>query len=136
MLSNIVVGTDGSETAKAVVAVAIELARTSGATLHLVHAYRPSSDATAIGHLGDPVVPLEARVVLTEAAAGADGIPVETHAAGAAPADAVVRIATQIGADLIVVGSKGMRGARRVIGSVPNSIAHSAPCSVLIAKTA
>ena len=48
------------------------------------------------------------------------------------PADAVVAVADKVDADLIVVGNKGMKGARRVLGSVPNSIAHGAPCSVLI----
>ena len=43
--------------------------------------------------------------------------------------------AAEVEADLIVVGNKGMTGVRRVLGSVPNSVAHSAPCSVLIAFT-
>ncbi len=47
----------------------------------------------------------------------------------------IVQYADEIGADLIVVGSKGMQGTRRVIGSVPNSVAHTAGCSVLVAKT-
>ncbi len=51
------------------------------------------------------------------------------------PADAIVRVADQIGADLIVVGNKGMKGVRRVLGSVPNSVAHQANCSVLIVDT-
>ena len=37
--------------------------------------------------------------------------------------------------DLIVVGNKGMKGVRRVLGSVPNSVAHGAACSVLIVDT-
>ena len=53
----------------------------------------------------------------------------------AAAADAILDTAESIGADLIVVGSKGMRGARRVLGSVPNSVAHGAGCAVLIVKT-
>ena len=44
-------------------------------------------------------------------------------------------VAVEEGADLIVVGSKGMQGARRVLGSVPNKISHHAPCDVLIVNT-
>ena len=57
------------------------------------------------------------------------------HAAAAEPAEALTTIAVQEQADLIVVGNKGMKGARRVLGSVPNDVAHSAPCAVLIVDT-
>jgi nucleotide-binding universal stress UspA family protein len=52
-----------------------------------------------------------------------------------APADAICEVAREVSADLIVVGNKGMQGIRRVLGSVPNSVAHQAPCDVLIAFT-
>jgi nucleotide-binding universal stress UspA family protein len=42
-------------------------------------------------------------------------------------------IAEQHNADLLVVGNKGMQ--RRILGSVPNSVSHKAPCSVVIVKT-
>jgi nucleotide-binding universal stress UspA family protein len=63
--------------------------------------------------------------------------PVRTqvHVMPGDPADAVLMVADEVKADLVVVGNKGMRGARRVLGSVPNSIAHGAGCSVLIADT-
>jgi len=57
------------------------------------------------------------------------------HAATANPAEAIIQVAEQVGADLIVVGNKGMKGVRRVLGSVPNSVAHAAPLSVLVADT-
>jgi nucleotide-binding universal stress UspA family protein len=63
------------------------------------------------------------------------GVDVKTHAIVGSPADVMIDLATEIDADLIVVGSKGMQGARRMIGSVPNSVAHNAPCDVLVAKT-
>ena len=59
----------------------------------------------------------------------------DVHAATGAPADTVARVAEQEHADLIVVGNKGMKGTRRVLGSIPNTIAHAAPCSVLIVDT-
>ena len=49
--------------------------------------------------------------------------------------DVILAAAVDVGADLIVVGSKGMRGARRYLGSVPNSVAHAARCAVLVVKT-
>ena len=65
-------------------------------------------------------------------AAGLDATP---HAVADQAPDAILNTASSVGADLIVVGSKGMRGARRVLGSVPNSVAHGADCAVLIVKT-
>ncbi len=62
-------------------------------------------------------------------------LDIELHAKAGVPAAVIVGHAEAVGADLIVVGSKGMQGARRIIGSVPNSVAHSASCHVLITKT-
>ena len=50
-------------------------------------------------------------------------------------ASAILGIAESEDADLIVVGNRGMTGARRVLGSVPNSVAHGARCAVLIVPT-
>ncbi len=59
-----------------------------------------------------------------------------THAREGDPADAILEVAEQTDADLIVVGNKGMTGARRfLLGSVPNKISHHAPCSVYIVRT-
>jgi nucleotide-binding universal stress UspA family protein len=62
-------------------------------------------------------------------------LEVQVHSAQGNPDDVILHTAAEIGADLIVVGSKGMRGARRYLGSVPNSVAHGAHCAVLIVKT-
>ena len=52
------------------------------------------------------------------------------------PADAILDVAEEINADLIVVGNKGMTGARRfLLGSVPNKVSHHAPSSVIIVRT-
>ncbi len=143
MFSTIVVGTDGSDTAALAVGMATDLARQNGAELHLVNAYRPSSAGVAGGNAAasgsDPVYRAVSKSasesMLAEMAAQTEGLTVKVHSESGPPAEAIVRAAEQVGADLIVVGSKGMRGARRVIGSVPNSVAHNAPCNVLIAKT-
>jgi len=61
---------------------------------------------------------------------------VESHPTSGDPCDALIAVAQDVDADLIVVGSRGMTGVKRfVLGSVPNKIAHHAPCSVLIVDT-
>ncbi|HEY4947530.1 MAG TPA: universal stress protein [Acidimicrobiales bacterium] len=138
MFTNIVVSTDGSETASEAVALAVQLAREGGGRLHLVigvptttAAPAPSVGATASG----AQLNAAAQHLLEKVPGGIEGIDVEIHTAAGDPAEVLVRRADEVGADLIVVGSKGMRGTRRILGSVPNSVAHKAGCHVLIAKT-
>jgi nucleotide-binding universal stress UspA family protein len=146
MFSTIVVGTDGSETANEAVAVAMHLARQDGAVVHLVHVIKASPSGTPVTQVGSSVavrgdvamtreVRDAADAILEKAGAGGKDLNIKAHVATGSPADALIEMADRLGADLIVVGSKGMRGARRLIGSVPNSIAHGANCNVLIAKT-
>jgi nucleotide-binding universal stress UspA family protein len=144
VFSNIVVGTDGSKTAGQAVALAAALANQHGAVLHLVNAFKMPSASMAAGMAGPTAIATdelsvesflhESQRLLADAAATTGGAKTETHCAMGSPVDVVIGVAEAVDADLIVVGSKGMR--RRVIGSVPNSIAHHAPCHVLIAKTA
>ena len=64
------------------------------------------------------------------------GVSAHTHARQGDPADAILDVAEEIDADLVVVGNKGMTGAKRfLLGSVPNKVSHHAPCSVLIIRT-
>jgi nucleotide-binding universal stress UspA family protein len=141
MFSNIVVGTDGSPTAEHAVALASDMARRSGATLHLVTACNVAAGLAAGGFLGGEALAADdlsmsaAEQVLAEVAAGIEGVELRTHAVSGGAAPAIVRVAEEVDADVIVVGSRGMTGAHRAIGSVPNSVAHSARCHVLIAKT-
>ncbi len=145
MYKVVIVGTDGSETANTAVESAAGIARALGAALHIVTAYKTSTSgiAQATGAAlvdsgaGHAVVQEAAKGVGDEAIATyASDLKAEAHAVHADPVDAILDTAVEVGADLIVVGSKGMRGARRYIGSVPNSVAHSAHCAVLIVKTA
>ncbi len=145
MFTNIVVGTDGSDTAKMAVSLACDLAERHGAVVHLVNAYKipaggvgvvqPGPMAMAHIDASPEIFEETSREILAEAVAAAGPAKVETYSRRGAPADAVIKVAKEVGAELIVVGSKGMRGARRMIGSVPNSIAHRATCHVLVAKT-
>ena len=142
--TRILVGTDGSETADRAVQAAAELARQLGADLHVVSAYRgagPGMGSASGAAMADPgtaggLHAEGARQVAEKAvAAWGEGLRTRTHAASGSAADVIVDTAQSCGADLIVVGSKGMHGARRVLGSVPNSVAHGAGCAVLIVKT-
>jgi hypothetical protein len=145
MFNKLVVGTDGSETADEAVRRAAELARTSGAKLHIVSAYEPVAPARLreeaveapkdIEWAINPREDVDATLERAKGIAG-EGLEVETHARQGDPADAILDVAEEIAADLIVVGNKGMTGARRfLLGSVPNRISHHAPCAVLIIRT-
>ncbi|HEX6204178.1 MAG TPA: universal stress protein [Solirubrobacterales bacterium] len=146
MFKRIVVGTDGSETAAEAVHQAIDLAKLTGATLSLVSAYAPVSGRRVKAEQSEapPDVQYEigpredVNFVLDAAAAEAkkEGIEVQTHPVEGDPADAILNVAEEVKADLIVVGNKGMTGARRyLLGSVPNNVSHHAPCSVIIVRT-
>ncbi len=143
MFSTIVVGTDGSDTAASAVSAAADLARSHQAALHLVTAYRVRSGGVAVpmagaaaadSGVGGAISQKVAEDMLAGVAGEFGDIVVHTHVAAGDAADVLVQVAADAGADLIVVGSKGMH--RKVLGSVPNSVAHNAPCDVLIVKTA
>jgi nucleotide-binding universal stress UspA family protein len=146
MFDRIVVGTDGSETATEAVATAVELAKLSKAKLEIVSAYEPIPQSRireeSEGISGDvsySVNPREdVQFVLDKAAAVAKKAKVDvvTHPREGDPADAILDVAEENDADLVMIGNKGMTGARRfLLGSVPNKISHHAPCDVWIVKT-
>lgn len=133
MFRSILVGTDGSETAHAALARGIELAVGLQARLHIVMAYEPVPDARPREAAAQAVALLERA----QAEAVSGGVSeVETFARVGDAADAIVDVAEEQRCDLIVVGNKGMTGAKRfLLGSVPNKVSHHAPCSVLIVRT-
>jgi nucleotide-binding universal stress UspA family protein len=143
MYKSIVVGTDGSPTADLALERAVELAGAFSATLHVVSAYEP-----APARVGGNPAPAEAAewsisphfkvdAVLERAAGIGQGGGVEIHPHGPRgdAASAILSVAQREQADLIVLGSRGMQGARRVLGSVPNTVSHKATCDVLIVQT-
>jgi nucleotide-binding universal stress UspA family protein len=80
----------------------------------------------------------EVEAALADAAevAREAGVTVNTHARQGDPADAILDVAEEQNADLVIVGNKGMTGAKRfLLGSVPDKVSHHAPCSVLIVRT-
>ncbi len=146
MFKSIVVGTDGSDTASQAVRQAVDLARAVGAKLELVSAYEPvpaqrlsKEQQQAPEDLQWAINPREDVDATLEAAAqiGREaGVTVDVYARQGDPADAILDVAEEREADLIVVGNKGMTGAKRfLLGSVPNKVSHHAPCSVLIIRT-
>jgi len=146
VFTRIVVGTDGSETAGEAVRQAVDLAKLEGATLSIVSAFAPIPQRKVKDQQRDAPADVQyelnpredVNLVLDTAAAEArkEGIEVQTHPVEGDPAEAILNVAEETKADLIVVGNKGMTGARRfVLGSVPNNISHHAPCSVIIVRT-
>jgi len=146
VFSRIVVGTDGSETAAEAVRQARELAKLAGASLSIVSAFSPvperkvkDQQREAPADVQYEIGPREdVNLILDAAAAEArkDGLEVQTHPVEGDPGEAILSVAEETDADLIVVGNKGMTGARRfLLGSVPNNISHHAPSSVMIVRT-
>ena len=146
MFRSIVVGTDGSETAQEAVRQATGLAAAVGGSIELVCAYEPVAGQRLRVQAREAPreeqwminVREDVEATLREAAAGVEaaGVAVTTYAREGDPADAILDVAEERGADLIVVGNKGMTGAKRfLLGSVPNKVSHHAPCSVLIIRT-
>jgi nucleotide-binding universal stress UspA family protein/RimJ/RimL family protein N-acetyltransferase len=125
-IRTIVVGVDGTETgANAPVAVAVRLAVVLGAALHMVSAYDVSQ------------APSDTDAVLAAAkrAARAEGVEAVTHARRDDPADALIAVAEEHDADLLIVGTRGTnRASQSLLSSVPNQISHHAPCSILIVR--
>jgi nucleotide-binding universal stress UspA family protein len=144
MAESIVVGTDGSDSATRAVAEATRLAQALGAELHLVSAFEPVRGARIAGapeeaaKVWAPLPDAAVEGTLSEAATAVrfKGLEVSTHAVESDPADALIEVAEQVGANMIVVGNKGMHGAKRLLlGNVPNKVSHRARCNVLIVAT-
>lgn len=157
MVKRIVVGTDGSETAGVAVDYAVDLAKAAGASVIVVTAFdeRPPKDSAtayeptlreddstrglpddvgrAVGGRADALATLDQAVARATKAGVED---VDSKVREGDPAAAILDVAEDTGADLIVVGNVGMTGAKRfLMGSVPNKITHHAPCSVLVVRT-
>ncbi|UUL76898.1 universal stress protein [Pseudarthrobacter sp. Fe7] len=134
----IVVGVDGSETAKRAAESARNLAAGLGAALHVVSAF--DSDRTEVfGSGSDRWIVSDAdaaeQVARTVAESLGRDVAVTYSAARGRPADALIKEAVRMDARIIVVGNRRMHGIGRVLGSVANSVAHNAPCDVYIANT-
>ena len=137
MYTRIVVGTDGSGTAAGAVKHAADLAAAIGAELLVVSAYATPRDAPPTFAASEaPGIDIATGLLEDVEKHYAEQVNLRTIAREGHPADVIIDTAADEGADVIVVGNKGMTGAKRhVLGSVPNTVSHHAPCDVLIART-
>ena len=143
MVKTIAVGTDGSETAQIAVDFAMDMAERYEARLLIASAYTPVSEGQLRKEKEDapediqwsinPSQEVDSTLRKVEEAAKERGLQYTSEARNGDPADVLCDIAGDHGADVIVVGNKGMQ--RRILGSVPNTVAHKAPCSVMVVKT-
>jgi nucleotide-binding universal stress UspA family protein len=136
VISTVAVGTDGSETASEAVKQAAEFARRFDAKLVLVSAFKDAppptgSDETQWAY--SPAAQLREILSRTETELNAQGLDCTTLVDEGDPADVLVQLADECDADVLVIGNKGIH--RRVLGSVPKSVAHNAECSVFVVKT-
>jgi len=142
MVSTIAIGVDGSPRAARAVEMGIEIARPLGARVVLLSALHDGT-ATSAGRNVDtveeewvtnPSARVRQILATTQAGVERDGVACTTLVDEGDPGEVLVRLAAECGADILVVGNKGMQ--RRIVGSVPNTVTHRAPCSVLLVNTA
>lgn len=143
----IVAGTDGSDRAERAVSRAGELARALGTSVHLVSAYRRATDSAWVAAgsgMGVAAMPDDDELARGEAESiiarssrqlRSQGLTVHSHVCAGDAAQALMAVAENESAGMIVVGNRGMHGARRLLGSVPDRVAHHAKCEVLIVPT-
>ncbi len=144
----IVVGTDGSERAERAVDRAGQLASLLGVKVHVVSAHSRGSDgpvaapaararpAPEVHDPNDNRTRAQHNVDRAHQRLARAGVESDAHVWLGEPAEALLHIADEQGAQMIIVGNRGMTGARRVLGSVPNHVSHHAGCDVLIVATA
>ncbi|HEY5886855.1 MAG TPA: universal stress protein [Acidimicrobiales bacterium] len=150
MFERIVVGVSQVESATRAAKAALALAELSDATVHLVCAIDQSERGTPISDMVPGVVLASSKPPdhapgqvkaqshaehFLERVARETKVRTQGHVLPGDPAEAILQVAKEVDADLIVVGNRGMHGARRVLGSVPNTLSHHADCSVLIVQT-
>ncbi len=148
MYERIVVGTDGSATATKAVEAAASIAGDHGARLHIVVAFSgrqtmreradmeeaPDGDRWRL--LPGPAAERTAERAASVARETAGGVvDVNVHCMLARPVEAIIDLAQQVEADLVVVGNRGMNGPGRIFGSIPRAVSHRSPCDVLVVDT-
>src|SRR4051794_9551518 len=140
MIKTVAVGTDGSDTAAKAVEFAIDLAARYEARIVFLSAYKAASDEREKRDAPDDVQwqfsaseDVDPALRDAEDSAKERGIESSSEAKEGEPSKVLVELAGKHDADVLVIGNKGMD--RKVLGSVPNTVSHKAPCSVVIVKT-
>lgn len=124
----IVIGVTNRATALEACSRAIQLAKATDADVHLVYGIDerdPDAEAVTRRHAEG----------LLESLALSTAVPVTVHAIGGKPHEAIVSVARQVHADLIVVGNQGMLRWGRLTRATPARVLRDAPCSVLVVDT-
>ena len=142
MFSTVVVGTDSSAIAEHAVRVAAEMAAQGNGTLHVVAAYRTLSPAEVLSvrsslpeefHDAIDAVSRVDDTLASAARIGArHGVTVTRHPIEGDATEALLDVAEEVDADLIVVGSRGLHGLARMLGSVSTKVVHHSPRSILV----
>src|SRR5215217_447682 len=143
MVQTVAVGTDGSGTADKAVEFALEMASRYEARIVFISAYVPVRESRLQREARDvpedlqwtinPAEDVAATLRACEERAEERGLRWASESREGDAAKVLVELAGSTEADILVIGNKGMK--RKVLGSVPNSVSHNAPCSVLIVKT-
>jgi nucleotide-binding universal stress UspA family protein len=136
-MKTIVLGYDDTDPSKRALERCAELAQAFGSKLHVTSVAPTLEPASGRGTGGiDPTDPPQKHVgELQHAREYLDGkgIQAEYQAAIGEPADGIVQLANERGADLIVVGTREPNFIQRLLGqSVSDAVAHHAHCDVLI----
>lgn len=136
-LATVAVGTDGSTTASKAVEVAAEIARRFDAKLVLLSAFKdarePGEDTAELQWVSNNDSRVREILSRTEQDLREQRIDCRTMIDEGDPGEVLIRLAEECDADLLVIGNRGLQ--RRVLGSVPNTVTHKAPCSVYVVKT-
>ncbi|AHY48229.1 Universal stress protein family (plasmid) [Rubrobacter radiotolerans] len=141
-LRRILLATDGSEDARLATVAAVDLANRSGAKLHLVHVFEfipPREFVSLALRVRSPFASQkEGERTIEEAVSlvrEVGGRVQEAHLRMGSPPDGVLSVAGKIGADLIVIGSRGLGGVKRLLmGSVSERVVQHASCPVLVLR--
>jgi nucleotide-binding universal stress UspA family protein len=133
-ISKMVIGYDPSDRAERAFSTGVEIAVALGADVHLVTAFSDSPK----GKVEITDERQQAELMLNKAAGRITVLPsskVHLHAIPTRPAEAIVEVARETGADIIVIGNRGAQGVSRVLGSVASAVIGHAPCTVMVVKT-
>ena len=141
-IRTIVIATDFSPHSEQAIETAVMLAKTFSAPLHLVHAFdvpvpvvTPYEVAVPTGFIEQARDAARQRLSASEEKIRGQGVEVHSHLTESPAAQAVARIAAEVGADLVVMGTRGNTGLKHVLlGSVAERTIRHAPCSVLTVK--
>lgn len=140
-MERIIVGVDGSETAARAAEKAARIATALGAELVVISAFTKLGDTLVEGatdtirYTANDMARQVAERAIDDLRTSFPELQAVARGEYGAPADALIKVAEDLGAVLIVVGNKRVQGVSRFLGSIAASVAQHAPCDVYIAHT-